>query len=391
MDLSKSVVENENQLHGEKTQEMYPVEHELIEDEGAQEGAQVKPLKSPMAPSRQEVLEHNITHYPFRSWCTHCVRGKCKASKHSTTGGGEESEIPVVGFDYAFLSDRIRKRDEEEDESEEDEGATLKVLIGHDSKSKVCTAIPVPQKGIDVEEWSVRESLRFLDFLGYQKIVVKSDQEEALNAVIRKVRQYRGSDTQTMQEHSPVGSSQSNGATERRIQTIEGQVRTLRSAFESRIGAKVPTGSCLFAWLVIHAGNLITLYETGRDGRVPFQRLRGRKMHPDLLEFGERVMFQPLDYKQLGSAQPKWEEGVFVGIKMNTSEKLVATPDGVCKTRSIKRRRESERWDADEIAKVTGTPWKPYLHTDDDQLRSRAPEPVIERKAPDFAEKKEKD
>ena len=158
----------------------------------------------------------------------------------------EVGEVPVVGFDHASLSDRNRKHDDEEDDSEEIESATLKVLVGHDSKSKVCTAIPVPQKGVDVEEWSVRESLRFLDFLGYQKVVVKSDQEEALNAVIRKVRQYRGSDTQTMQEHSPVGSSQSNGATERRIQTIEGLVRTMRSAFESRLGAKIPTGSCLF-------------------------------------------------------------------------------------------------------------------------------------------------
>ena len=108
-----------------------------------------------------------------------------------------------------------------------------------------------------------------------------------MNAVIKKVRQYRGSDTQNMQEHSPVGSSQSNGATERRIQTIEGQIRTLRSAFEARIEARLPTSSPLFAWLVIHAGNIITLHEVGRDGRVPFQRLRGRKMHPELIEYGE--------------------------------------------------------------------------------------------------------
>ena len=114
-------------------------------------------------------------------------------------------------------------------------------------------------------------------------------------------------------------------------------------------------------------------------------------MHPDLLEFGERVLLQPLDHKQLGSAQARWEEGVSVGLKMNTSERLVATPDGVCKTRSIRRRIESERWDVEEIAKVTGTPWKPHLHSDDDQLRSRAPAPRIERNAPGTTDQKEKD
>ena len=77
------------------------------------------PLKSPAAPSRQEMLEHNITHYPFRSWCAHCVRGKCKASKHSATGNAEASETPIVGFDYAFLSDRGHKRNGDEHHDEE--------------------------------------------------------------------------------------------------------------------------------------------------------------------------------------------------------------------------------------------------------------------------------
>ena len=164
--MNKSVDEDVDQLYDEKFGGICPVEHELIEEDETQEEAPVKPLKSPMVPSRQEVLEHDVTHYPFRSWCAHCVRGKFKSSKHSATGGGEESEVPVVGFDYAFLSDRNRKHDDEEDDSEEIESATLKVLVELDSKSKVCMAIPVPQKGVDVEEWSVRESLRFLDFLG---------------------------------------------------------------------------------------------------------------------------------------------------------------------------------------------------------------------------------
>ena len=159
-----------------------------------------------------------------------------------------------------------------------------------------------------------------------------------------------------MTEHSPVGSSQSNGMTERRIQTIEGQIRALRSAFEARAEAKLPTSSCLFAWMIIHAANILNLCEVGRDGKVPFQRLRGRRMHADLVEFGERVLYQPLDHKSLGSAQNRWADGVFIGIKMNTGEKLIATTEGICKARSIRRRVESERWNADEIMKVTGNP-----------------------------------
>ena len=61
-----------------------------VEDEEvSQESIQVKSLRSPSAPSRQEVLEHSLTHFPFRSWCPHCVKGKAKASKHSVTRGTE--------------------------------------------------------------------------------------------------------------------------------------------------------------------------------------------------------------------------------------------------------------------------------------------------------------
>ena len=84
-------------------------------------------------------------------------------------------------------------------------------------------------------------------------------------------------------------------------------------------------------------------------------------MQSEMVEFGERVLYQPLSYKALGSAQPRWCDEVFVGIRMQTGEELVAKSEGVCKTRSIRRRIESERWDPTEIAKVTGTPWKPHL------------------------------
>ena len=79
-------------------------------------------------------------------------------------------------------------------------------------------------------------------------------------------------------------------------------------------------------------------------------------MHAELVEFGERVLCQPRNHKPLGSAQPRWAEGVYVGMRMNTGEKLIATTEGVCKARSSRRRPESERWDPDGIMEVTGSP-----------------------------------
>lgn len=230
-----------------------------------------------------------------------------------------------------------------------------------------------------------------LDVLGRQRLVIKSDQEKSLGAAMLRVRVYRGVNTQNTMENCPVGSSQSKGVVERRVQSVEGQVRTLRSAFEARTNSKMPTSSCLYAWMVIHAGDILNLFEVGKDGKVPFQRLRGRKKHSELVEFGERVLYQPLTYKTLGSAQPRWYEGVSVGIRMQTGEKLVATSEGVCKTRSIRRRLETERWDPIETAKVTGTPRKPYLHSDKDELLTQPPPPAIEKIASDEQAKHETD
>ena len=80
-----------------------------------------------------------------------------------------------------------------------------------DARSRVCSAIPEPKKGLDTDCWSLKESLRFVEFLCYTNIVLKSDQENALDALLVKVRTHRGGQTETMKEVNPVGDSKSNG------------------------------------------------------------------------------------------------------------------------------------------------------------------------------------
>ena len=69
----------------------------------------------------------------------------------------------MVSFYYAFIGDRSIKRVTDDAAAREDEGnqadedkdetdTMTTVLVCRDAKSRVCCAIPVPQKGIDVEE-----------------------------------------------------------------------------------------------------------------------------------------------------------------------------------------------------------------------------------------------
>ena len=89
-----------------------------------------------------------------------------------------------------------------DEEKKEDQKA--KILVVRDARSRVYSAIPVPKKGLDSDGWSLKESLRFLEFLGYTNIVLESDQEKDLDAQFVKASTHRGDQTPTMKEVSPV-------------------------------------------------------------------------------------------------------------------------------------------------------------------------------------------
>ena len=96
----------------------------------------------PYTPSKQERMEHDLTHVPYRSWCPHCVRGKAIALGHYVKKNEDESDkkITLVALDYAFL----QKTDADEEQSNE-----ITTMVVKDAKSKCVFPIPVPQKGID--------------------------------------------------------------------------------------------------------------------------------------------------------------------------------------------------------------------------------------------------
>ena len=146
------------------------------------------------------------------------MAGKAKAMKHIKGAGLGVCETPIVSMDYMFMGDRS-KEDVSEGEDEEaitsdekykaenNDDTKANILVIKDARSRVCAAIPMPKKGLDADDCSLKESLRCLEFLGYTSVVMKSDQEKTLKALFNKVKTHRGDQTQTMREVSPVGDS----------------------------------------------------------------------------------------------------------------------------------------------------------------------------------------
>ena len=78
-------------------------------------------------------------------------------------------------------------------------------------------------------------------------------------------------------EHSAVGESQSNGKAERAVQQAEDQVRTAKSALESRIGAKIPSSLPIARWTVEHAIDIHNKYTVSFTMISPYEELHGQK------------------------------------------------------------------------------------------------------------------
>ena len=101
---------------------------ELQKDEESMEAKEAGGFQSPSELSRQERMRHNLSHYPFREWCKHCVAGKGRTSQHRT----QKSHLPVVQFDFThpkFFT-----------------GSEMTILTGIDVTSGMVFAAQLPSK-----------------------------------------------------------------------------------------------------------------------------------------------------------------------------------------------------------------------------------------------------
>ena len=70
-----------------------------LEDAAGGDARRVRKLIDPRLPSEAEVLEHYLTHVPYRNWCPHCVRGRGKEMCHTRC---EEKERGLDEFHLGY-------------------------------------------------------------------------------------------------------------------------------------------------------------------------------------------------------------------------------------------------------------------------------------------------
>ena len=80
--------------------------------------------------------------------------------------------------------------------------------------------------------WPAEQIAKFIQDLGYSRVVAKSDQEATIRGLIGNIKTFG---IEVIPELSPVGDKGANGVAEQTVQAVEGQLRVLKFALERRL------------------------------------------------------------------------------------------------------------------------------------------------------------
>ena len=101
----------------------------------------------PEKPTARERLEHNITHYPYRSRCRHCARGRVASRPHQRMSEEDpefsKGRVPTISLDHCFLGS----------EDAGPHGAAVPaldkpLLVMYDADSEAIYCLPVASKEV---------------------------------------------------------------------------------------------------------------------------------------------------------------------------------------------------------------------------------------------------
>eukprot|EP00971_Amphidinium_carterae_P236916 4702272-Amphidinium_carterae.1 len=182
-------------------------------DDEPEETVAVRLARQAGQPTEAEVDAHAASgHAVFRSWCRTCVMAKGVGQQHRRVDHEGES-MSVVAFDYGFMS-----------ASDEETANPITILVAHDRQTRSVLGVALPRKGGTAH--AVDELVGFIRRLGYKRLAVRCDQEEAALSLRRAVRAGLG-EVEVIEEMSPVMDHQANGAVENAVKRVKAQACTL--------------------------------------------------------------------------------------------------------------------------------------------------------------------
>jgi hypothetical protein len=252
-------------------------------------------------------------------------------------------EVPEVAFDYAYV-----RRDDET------ELATL--LVMRDRDTRATRAWVLEHKGADLVE-TVDRAVTGIRQLGYSgRVLIRTDGEPALTALRNAIA--KGLPDGATPVSTPVGESSSNGGIEVTVKIVKSMLRVHLAALERKIGGKFPSRHPVLAWLVEHVTDIISKYVVGVDGKTSYERLYGRPVREEGLEFGELLHWRHRATKDMNVVlDARWSSGVWLGRNWGGVIHQIYANGKVHAIRGVQRQPRDARWRKEALEAVTATPW----------------------------------
>ena len=113
----------------------------------------IKTAKDPTAPTSDEREAHNVTHLPYRSWCSTCVEAKGKEDPHYLKKEAEKCDKPTVGLDYKSSGQSATENDK------------AMAIVMRDRSARGTVAHICDRKGA-AERWVVSKNVEDVAALG---------------------------------------------------------------------------------------------------------------------------------------------------------------------------------------------------------------------------------
>ena len=125
------------------------------------------------------------------------------------------------------------------------------------------------------------------------RIITKTDNENAIQYAVKELVEARQKDKtevrpRTLVESSVEKDSKSNGMLEVAVQDVEGVIRGILLNMETKMGADIDSRERIIAFIPEYAAYLMKRLREGEDGKIAYERLKGKKPSILGLEFGEK-------------------------------------------------------------------------------------------------------
>ena len=296
--------------------------------------------------------------------------------------------MPRIELDFMYMKSDAAVCEWLEEQPPTNEWDT--VLTAVDKDSGCLLAVILPTKAAD-HNYGCQCAVDFFRRLGHRDVQALRDQEPALISLVDNVKAECGKiGIKVNTRDAPRYSHASLGAIGRAQQTMQKQVRTLRTDVHGRYGIWLSTDRPAWPWLVRHAPWLLDRFAVKANGHTSYEDAYGTAYNGPVLQFLEACLFRRTKSdtgamtrgRRAQKADNQWDKGLWLGKAHVSNEAILGTAQGIEMARAVKRLPEHLQVDKKLLDELVGTPWDPQLTAPKGRPRKSRPMQAVPAPVP---------